>query len=173
MCRILPVQNIEELNIRVGRMTVMPKVTVRKDGTWFTQAVVTPGSALIRTWEVKREGIEWLRRQGIQVGQEMGRTCFHELLKLGYAYIAKRSGATVTTTPPLTTSEVRQSRFVSGRGLVKPSEPSMPSRPPQQLVRNHGLRPQPSVPRQPAPAPESATLPAHLSRRSKKKDWFT
>lgn len=85
----------------------MPKVTVRKDGTWYTQAVVTPGSNLVRTWEVKREGVEWLQRRGIQVGHEMGRSVFHELLKLGYAYIAntprakgKASAISTSTRPP-------------------------------------------------------------------------
>ena len=70
----------------------MPRVTVREDGTAFIRARIHPGTSEVRVWELKREGIHWLRKQGIGVEQEMGRRVFDRLRNLGYAYIANPSG---------------------------------------------------------------------------------
>lgn len=170
----------------------MPKVTVRKDGTCYTRAVVTPGTATVRTWEVKKEGVEWLRRQGIRVDQEMGRGRFHELLKRDYAYIANSTGAKAKAAPSSKALPERQARPGARGDALIPTELSKLPKVPDPPGANHASRSQPLVHSRSAPeasangltphpkrsvvtppaAPKSVTLPAHLSRRTKKKDWF-
>lgn len=172
----------------------MPKVTVRKDGTWFTQAVVTPGSGLVRTWEVKQEGVEWLRRQGIRVGEEMGRSRFHQLLERRFAYIANSTASEVKVSKASTKAlSERQPRSGTTNMAPTPGGSSKHLATAHEQGASHGLRSQAPVQRQPVagtsgvdampPPPQSvvtppkvpkpATLPAHLSRKTKKKDWFT
>lgn len=160
----------------------MPKITVRDDGICFVRASVHPGSGEVRTWEVKKEGVAWLRRQGIGVEQEMGRSRFHQLLELCYAYIANRSAKrkTAKTTKPVPKIKTKTGSSPAGTYRIFTSKASdLNSESTSSRKRKRRERYQratgESAPLATNTAPleqSDPTVPEHWNRRTKKKDWF-
>ena len=163
----------------------MPKITVRDDGTAYTRAAIYPGSAEVRQWEVRREGVAWLRKRGIGVEQQMGRRLFDQLRKLGYAYIANPSGKRTPTThrkqceitAPSGVSVTTEEGPKGTRRVITIPANLVTSR--GKPAKRKGSKPPESAANAPidtAPDRETAKaaspLPAHWQRRTKKKAWF-
>jgi len=133
----------------------------------------------VRAWEIKREGVTWLKDHGVERhDQDMSRNYFDYLRIMGWAYIygsAPKSPQVIVHKPPVPSQPaptnaapqcvaaiVVRAADTSPRSNKAQNPSVIPAPSKREVIRPADLKPV-----------DNQSSPPHWERRTVKKDWFT